>query len=38
VPARLNQFAQVAGRGAKADGWTEWDRLLERDVFLGMAE
>ncbi|HHX74739.1 MAG TPA: HD domain-containing protein [Firmicutes bacterium] len=38
ISARLNQFAQVAGKGAGDNGWTEWDRLLERDVFLGLAE
>ncbi|NLN06223.1 MAG: HD domain-containing protein [Firmicutes bacterium] len=36
--ARLNQFAQATGKGAKDNGWTEWDRLLERDIFLGLAE
>ncbi|EEG78207.1 3'-5' exoribonuclease YhaM family protein [Dethiobacter alkaliphilus] len=38
VSARLNQFAQVAGKGSKPDGWTDYDRLLERDVYLGLAE
>jgi 3'-5' exoribonuclease len=36
--ARLNQFALVAKKGAQDHGWTEWDRLLERDVYLGLAE
>lgn len=38
VSARLNQFAQVAGKGGSQDGWTEWDRLLDRSIFLGDAE
>lgn len=38
VSARLNQFALAAEKGAKADGWTEWNRLLERDIYLGLAE
>ncbi len=37
VSARLNQFAQAAGRGGGVDGWTEWDRLLDRSIFLGAA-
>lgn len=36
--ARLNQFMLVAGKGAGERGWTEFDRLLERDVYLGIAE
>lgn len=36
--ARLNQFSQVMGKGSKGDGWTDWDRLLERDIYLGLAE
>ena len=38
VSARLNQFALVAGKGNKQDGWTDYDRLLERDVYLGLME
>jgi 3'-5' exoribonuclease len=38
VSARLNQFGQAAGRGRKIEGWTDWDRLLERDIYLGLAE
>lgn len=38
VSARLNQFAQAQSKGAKTDGWTDWDRLLARDIYLGMAE
>jgi len=38
VSARLNQFALAAAKGAKADGWTEWNRLLERDIYLGLVE
>lgn len=38
VSARLNLFAQVAAKGGKEDGWTEWNRLLERDVFVRVAE
>lgn len=38
VSARLNQFSQAAGRGGSADGWTEWDRLLDRSIFTGFAE
>ncbi|NLP36038.1 MAG: HD domain-containing protein [Firmicutes bacterium] len=38
VSARLNQFALAVEKGAKADGWTEWNRLLERDIYLGLAE
>lgn len=38
VSARMNQFAQVRAKGNKTDGWTEWDRLLERDVYLGAVE
>lgn len=38
VSARLNQFGQAAGRGSKIAGWTDWDRLLERDIYLGLAE
>ncbi|MBS4021212.1 MAG: HD domain-containing protein [Dethiobacter sp.] len=34
--ARLNQFAKVVSRGSDATGWTEWDRLLDRSVFLGL--
>ena len=36
--ARLNQFSQVMGKGNKVDGWTDWDRLLERDIYLGLTE
>jgi 3'-5' exoribonuclease len=37
VSARLNQFSLVVGRGSGSDsGWTDWDRLLERSVFLGL--
>jgi 3'-5' exoribonuclease len=36
--ARLNQFALLAGKGVNEQGWTQWDRLLERDVYLGVAE
>ncbi|NLZ38303.1 MAG: HD domain-containing protein [Firmicutes bacterium] len=38
VSARLNQFAQAQGKGAKTNGWTDWDRLLARDIYLGLAE
>jgi len=38
VSARLNQFAEVVKKGKKDGEWTEWDRLLERSVYLGMAE
>ena len=38
VSARLNQFKLVSTKGAKVDGWTDWDRTLERDIFLGLAE
>ncbi len=38
VSARLNQFSLVAKKGEKENGWTEWDRLLERSVYLGKAE
>ncbi len=34
--ARLSQFELVAAKGAGAEkGWTEWDRLLGRSVYLG---
>lgn len=36
--ARLNQFSQVMGKGSNANRWTDWDRLLERDIYLGLAE
>ncbi|NLZ93626.1 MAG: HD domain-containing protein [Firmicutes bacterium] len=38
VSARLNQFAQAQDKGAKTNGWTDWDRLLARDIYLGLAE
>ncbi|MCR3923283.1 MAG: HD domain-containing protein [Firmicutes bacterium] len=38
VSARLNQFAQVSTKGTQENGWTDWDRLLERDIYLGLAE
>ncbi len=38
VSARLNQFSGVMGRKSSSeDGWTEWDRLLERSVFVGLS-
>jgi 3'-5' exoribonuclease len=36
--ARLNQFSLVSGQKADERGWTPWDRLLERDIYLGLAE
>lgn len=38
VSARLNQFAQAAEKGVNAEGWTQWNRLLGRDIFIGTAE
>ena len=38
VSARLNQFAQVSGKGEHRNNWTEYDRLLARDIYLGKAE
>lgn len=38
VSARLNQFSLVVKKGEKENGWTDWDRLLERSVYLGKAE
>lgn len=38
ISARLNQFAQLANRGNCSKGWTEWDRSLDRSIFLGLAE
>jgi 3'-5' exoribonuclease len=38
VSARLNQFSLVVKKGEKDNGWTDWDRLLERSVYLGKAE
>jgi len=34
VSARLNQFSLVMSKGGEG-GWTEWDRHLERSIFLG---
>jgi 3'-5' exoribonuclease len=38
VSARLHQFARVAGQSGNEYGWTQFDRLLERDVYLGIAQ
>lgn len=35
VSAKLNQFALVMDKGQE-NGWTEWDRLLERSVYVGI--
>ncbi|MFO7953158.1 MAG: HD domain-containing protein [Bacillota bacterium] len=35
ISARLNQFTVVMGRHAPGSGdWTEWDRFLERSIYL----
>lgn len=34
ISARLNQFSLVMSKGGEG-GWTEWDRHLERSIFLG---
>lgn len=39
VSARLNQFSGLLDRGQGVEpGWSEWDRLLERSVYLSSPE
>jgi 3'-5' exoribonuclease len=38
ISARLNQFAQAAQKSGHNSKWTEYDRLLARDIYLGKAE
>ena len=39
VSARLNQFSGLLDKGQGVEpGWSEWDRLLERSVFLSSPE
>lgn len=38
ISARLNQFAQASQKSAPSSNWTEYDRLLARDIYLGKAE
>lgn len=35
VSARINQFALALDKPVDENGWTEWDRSLDRSVFCG---